>query len=419
MPAYYNEIDRNAAAWLRELIKRGLIADGEVDERDMRDVDPDELAGYRQLHFCAGIGTWAYALRQAGWPDDRPVCTFSLPCQPFSAAGKRKSHEDERHLWPTMFGIIRKLRPECCFGEQVASRDGLAWFDAVSADLESEGYAVGAVDICAAGFGAPHIRQRLYFCAVGNAEIGRREGNVLHPIRSRRDCGEPQPYASGPSPTGELADAEIHGSGPFDRESGASVRREEPVGGRSVSHLLVQPIGPRIGGGDQPGLGDSRKEVQEREDGARPPIEPRHGGEDARLLGDTRNEGLQRSKRCGQHDSEDGTGKTGAHGTTGEPSACNGFWSDAEWIPCRDNKWRAVEPGDEQMADGLAGELGLVRLESYPGRPHEERIIYSPLIQKGKARVMRLRGYGNSIVAPQATEFIEAYMKLSRASGEE
>lgn len=60
---YYNEIDRFSAQWLRELIKRGLIADGEVDERDMRDVNPDELTGYRQLHFCAGIATWSYALR--------------------------------------------------------------------------------------------------------------------------------------------------------------------------------------------------------------------------------------------------------------------------------------------------------------------------------------------------------------------
>ena len=30
--AYYNEFDPFAAAWLRELIKAGEIADGEVDE---------------------------------------------------------------------------------------------------------------------------------------------------------------------------------------------------------------------------------------------------------------------------------------------------------------------------------------------------------------------------------------------------
>jgi DNA (cytosine-5)-methyltransferase 1 len=100
------------------------------------------------------------------------------------------------------------------------------------------------------------------------------------------------------------------------------------------------------------------------------------------------------------------------HAESGECSPVNGFWSNAAWIPCRDGKWRAVEPGDEPLVDGFAGELGLVRLKSYPDRPHQERIIYSPFIQKGKARVMRLRGYGNAIVAPQATAFIQAYKEV-------
>lgn len=49
--AYYNEIDPNAAAWLRELIKRGHIADGVVDERSIVDVRPDELREFTQCHF--------------------------------------------------------------------------------------------------------------------------------------------------------------------------------------------------------------------------------------------------------------------------------------------------------------------------------------------------------------------------------
>ena len=100
MSAYYNEIDPFAAQWLRELIKAGHIAPGEVDTRSI------ENAGFTQCHFFAGIGTWSYALRCAGWPDDRPVWTGSCPCQPFSAAGKRKGTSDERHLWPTFFHLI-------------------------------------------------------------------------------------------------------------------------------------------------------------------------------------------------------------------------------------------------------------------------------------------------------------------------
>jgi DNA (cytosine-5)-methyltransferase 1 len=71
--AYYNEIDPYAAQWLRNLIGAGLIAPGDVDEGDIRDVKPEDLKGYTQCHFFAGIGGWAYALRLAGWPDDRPV----------------------------------------------------------------------------------------------------------------------------------------------------------------------------------------------------------------------------------------------------------------------------------------------------------------------------------------------------------
>jgi hypothetical protein len=56
MSVYYNEIDRNAAAWLRELIKHGHIAHGVVDERSISDVKPNELVGFTQCHFFAGIG---------------------------------------------------------------------------------------------------------------------------------------------------------------------------------------------------------------------------------------------------------------------------------------------------------------------------------------------------------------------------
>ncbi|MEQ1653255.1 MAG: DNA cytosine methyltransferase, partial [Hyphomicrobium sp.] len=72
MPAaYYNEHDPFAAAWLRNLIAAGHIAPGDVDTRSIEDVTPDDVRGYTQAHFFAGIGIWSGAARAAGWPDDR------------------------------------------------------------------------------------------------------------------------------------------------------------------------------------------------------------------------------------------------------------------------------------------------------------------------------------------------------------
>lgn len=93
MKAYYNENDPKAAAWLRELINSGLIMAGDVDERSIEDVQPDDVAGYVRCHFFAGIGGWDYALQLAGWPDDRPVWTGSCPCGPFSIGGEKKARE--------------------------------------------------------------------------------------------------------------------------------------------------------------------------------------------------------------------------------------------------------------------------------------------------------------------------------------
>lgn len=58
----------------------------------------------------------------------------------------------------------------------------------------------------------------------------------------------------------------------------------------------------------------------------------------------------------------------------------NGFWSDADWLGCRDGKFRPVEPSTFPLANGIP------------------------------ARVGRLRGYGNAIVPQVAAEFIKAFM---------
>jgi DNA (cytosine-5)-methyltransferase 1 len=215
--AYYNEFDPYAAAWLRNLIQAGLIAPGDVDERSIVDVRPDDLRGYTQVHFFAGIGGWSLAAHLAGWPDDKPLWTGSCPCQPFSAAGKRKGTADERHLWPVFAALIRECRPAVVAGEQVASKDGLGWLDGVCADLEAADYAWWAGDYCAAGVGAPHIRQRLWW--LGHTDNAGPQGRY-----ERRD-GADQCAARAASLDGGLE----HASG-----DGREQRRPEPSGRGAV-----------------------------------------------------------------------------------------------------------------------------------------------------------------------------------------
>lgn len=329
-PVYYNEFDPKAAAWLRELIKQGHIAPGEVDDRSILDVQPSDLKGFTQCHFFAGIGGWSHSLRLAGWSDDRPVWTGSCPCQPFSSAGKRGGDADERHLWPAWFRLIQECRPDVCFGEQVSSADGLAWLDIVRPDLEGCDYAFGVLSANAAGVGAPHIRQRLYF--VGSLGFALGYGNGRKPgIQRRKERttqGSWEHEGSGVLQTwhvgavGELADSERGGRGQTRERgglppqiSGAGPDFALSVAKRGSTCELADGILPRLEGhsgdereGDQPG---------------------RHGEDSAGPVAEGR-------------------------------GPCNGFWSDALWLPCRDGKARAVESKYVSIFDGLPRDLGLV-----------------------------------------------------------
>ena len=209
MTAYYNEHDPYAAEWLRALILNGHIAPGDVDESDIRDIRPDELRGYTQCHFFAGIGVWSHALRRAGWPDSRPIWTGSCPCQPFSAAGAGAGFADERHLWPAFNHLIDQCQPATVVGEQVENAG--AWLDLVSSDLEAQGYAFGAAFLPAAGFGGAHIRSRCYWMVdsqqPGLERLAGHGDNGDKPGRVGSIAAGP---VAAPSGSGGMADAQRH-----------------------------------------------------------------------------------------------------------------------------------------------------------------------------------------------------------------
>jgi DNA (cytosine-5)-methyltransferase 1 len=205
---YYNDNNGFACAWLRELMAEGLIPKGDVDDHSICDVTPGDVSGYDQCHFFAGIGGWAYALELAGYP--RLKCwSASLPCPSFSTAGSGSGFADPRHLWPQFFRLVRSLHPPVLLGEQVEAAVGYGWLDLVSADLESEGYAVWAAVLPACGVGAPHRRNRLFWGArlMDDAECEGLEG-LGEPLgREQEDGGGETVVRVGPSNTGFWDDA--------------------------------------------------------------------------------------------------------------------------------------------------------------------------------------------------------------------
>lgn len=276
---YYNEWDAKTAAWLRELIRRGHLPDGIVDERSITEVAPEDLKGFAQHHFFAGIGGWPLALKLAGWPAYAPVCTGSPPCQPFSVAGKRGGRDDSRHLAPAFLDLIAELRPPVIFGEQVSAAIKELWLDALFVELEEEGYACGSAVLPACSVGAPHKRDRLFFGAIDLADL-------VSDGLERRLRGWTGPEWQ-------------------------TIRRPAGCGGAA---------------------GD---------------------------LADTEYNGHRRPTATNPH---------------------HGFWSDADWLGCRDGKFRPVESGTFPLANGVP------------------------------ARVVRLRGYGNAIVPQVGAQFIRNFM---------
>jgi DNA (cytosine-5)-methyltransferase 1 len=430
--AFYNEPDPCAAEWLRNLIAAGHIAHGIVDERDIRDIAPDELAQFTQCHFFAGIGVHSLALRAAGWPDDRPIWTGSCPCQPFSAAGRGAGFTDERHLWPHWHWLIKQCQPPVVAGEQVASKDGLAWLDLVSADMEGEGYTFRAVDLCAAGIGleweesqagewlrrairncgdsriermlgdfaewaggnlagdgGKHIRQRLYFVGMADSELpGRWSGDN----RAAVDDGQARGRLEGSDRTGErrdtigLADSHLHGCDQVGQHFTA--QRDDGFVGNSATLGLddddARSQGYTRHGGEALGQrGGSQRSATEAglSGGVDHTTESRLDGAIKGTESNTRDEARLRlsSERCGQGSILERT------------HAPLLGWNATDWLYCRDDKWRAVEPGTFPLAHGVT------------------------------ARVGKLRAFGNALDARTATAFYEAFAaaiadQLSRAA---
>lgn len=379
---YYNEFDPNAAVWLRELIAGGLIPKGEVDERSITDVSADDLRGFTQCHFFAGIAGWSYALQLAGWDANRPVWTGSCPCQAFSTAGKQKGFADERDLWPAFFNLIKECRPEYVFGEQVENAIKHGWLDRVYRDMEAEGYSCGSVVLGAHSIGAPHQRQRLYWgCTL--ADIPDTDTKQRHRSRQPRQTGRGEP-ANGSNDSRSISHAPCQRCG---EERSDSQRSTERSAGASPVNVLANADG-------------QQRQEQWR---ARTMAQkfPRIGlSSSSHGMEYPANDGFNRvHQECGGVAEKCGVFQLKGARHSGNP------WERYRIIYCQDGAFRRI-PAESvffSVADGVSegldgsGNGGISEVDGFP------------LTKQKEGRPMLLKGYGNAIVPQVAAEFIKAF----------
>jgi len=192
------------------------------------------------LDICSGIGGFSLGLESTGgfdtvafcefddfcrkvlnkhWPDvpiykdlkeignepERIIQDFDLicggiPCQPFSVAGKKKGKEDDRHLWPYMYEIIKHKKPSWVIVENVGGFVNVA-LDDVCLDLEAQGYATQSFIIPACSVEAPHRRDRIWI-------LGKFMGNASSDGRIESESSEKKGGAVRRSEEGRVLESE-------------------------------------------------------------------------------------------------------------------------------------------------------------------------------------------------------------------
>lgn len=314
---YYNEINKQKAYALQELMNDGFIPKGDIDTRSIADVMPSDLVGYHQWHFFAGIGLWTRALYLAGYGNVKGIATGSCPCQPFSTAGAQLAQADERHLYPEW----RRLIGECGFpvviGEQVASSIALGWLDGVADDLETKKYAVWPAVLPACSVRKPHKRDRLYIVAVTHGILEHAAG--YGSLRSEIARIHAAAYVDSPEGEKSAGQSQRTGGAGDVAHTGSAERRTHPKRRRNESH---------------------RADARWEEAASRSEL---HRALALAYASSPGPEGWQRGM--------DGAGRAEFIQRSEEI---------LEWIECPDGKYRSVKPGISLLVNGYTERVGLL-----------------------------------------------------------
>lgn len=364
----YNDNDENCCAWLKALIAANEIPYGDVWCRSITDIQPDELKQYVQCHFFAGIGGWARALALAGVSTSTPLWTGSCPCPPFSSAAKKKvcpvcggrpfpcpwltgyfTCGECDHSW---LADARHLWPE--FWRLIAQcRPPVVLGEQVASDDGLIWFAGVRATLEMAGYGAGA-------------------------------CDYPAAGVAAPNLRQRIFwVADSTGNGTRDHES--------ERGGRTTT--ITESHGS-VGGLEHP----SRNRREQR--GTEPVGRSVESRCESVRLGHPHDPRPQ-----GQCKRRDGSGERTA-GPSGVGIGASGFWDDYTITPCGDGKQRRIERGVKPLVDGLSRVL----VRGGDQGASSDEVTEAEANKTAEGRIMRLRGYGNSINPYVAARFIQAAM---------
>ena len=408
------------------------------------------------LDICSGIGGFSLGLESTGgfdtvafcefddfcrkvlnkhWPDvpiykdlkeignepERIIQDFDLicggiPCQPFSVAGKKKGKEDDRHLWPYMYEIIKYKKPSWVIVENVGGFVNVA-LDDVCLDLETQGYATQSFIIPACSVEAPHRRDRIWILGKNLENPGRalRQGGIEQG-ENADEVGQghaDQLERSGSTPRSDVANSQLKGlEGQHGDSSSQRGQDEGSLSGTEGSSRTKEDVpnssGQRLQGHrGEHGLREASQEEQtsrrsqERDVSHAKELDRNvddngHSGQDngqqrqglqgelGRASGN-RTEDVADTERLrqqgqGEHERPSNTEKDSEGQASGTDDGSQGQTGQGH-----------IEPGVGGMADGVSA-----RLDGHYGFEREPNI---PRVATGiPERVNRLKALGNSIV---------------------
>jgi len=332
--------------------------------------------------FC-DIEPWSRKILAKHWPDvpiaedvkelandpnglipDCDILTAGYPCQPFSVAGQRRGTEDDRHIWPFIFTIIKAKRPSFCVFENVFGHVSMG-LDQVLSDLEGESYATRPFVVPACATDAFHRRDRLWI-------ICRNVGDTKH-------NGSSTTTVTGS--IGETSEHDTQGQSKTSQSERASQSRDSGGLGESTRTQHV---------------GDSESKRHERRTDAE--RERAENKQKQRLGVRSESSGSSEDVAYAQSMHSNGSGEhtqqsEGQVSELGERSSeINVAYTDSEGSQ---GQWREHEPISRQETGHAA---------SYSDKEIRARKNWQPEPRVGRVahgvsnRVDRLRGLGNAIV---------------------